>query len=386
MIHFNSYLVPEWQLPIQEEDPPDTDSIPYRKHSNELYNENRSLLTPQKPPTSRDTAAYGGVPQQRERTNSSTSIGNNLIPLTRGAASVENQNNSNPFSASGSHNPSISKVVKPSPHSHPPTHLIHDDMEMCSDEDDEANKESQFDSFAFNKYEQRSGISTGNMHTQQFQPNIPPLMSEEQFNNLKYNAPNTITIPPPSNTSSTTALPIQNGPATRMGLFSNPPPSFGVDPPSHSQFSPVPSTRSSRVNPYLPAAPKELTKEEQEEEKRTRSLQDRLRNLAGVSLENQSDDRNNSESNALTPSFPSTNGQENGNQGHNFSHGGRGSSNQGSLGSQFNEFRGGQRGSPFTGPRNIRPLMGGNWGGGPMPGPNMRGMRGVGRSRPAPRY
>jgi len=375
------YLVPEWQLPIQEEEPPDTDSVVYGKHSNELYNENCTLSTPQKTPTSMATAAYGGVPQQRERTNSSTSVGNNLIPLTRGAASVENQNISKTFSALGSHNPSISKVVKPSPHSHPPTHLIHDDMEMCSDEDDDANKESQFDSFAFSKYEQRSGISAGNIHTQPFQPNIPPLMSEEEFNTLKYHTPNAITIPPPINTPSTTALHIQNGPATRVGLFSNPPPSFGVDPSSHSQFSP----RSSRVNPYLPAAPKELTKEEQEEEEKTRSLQDRLRNLAGVSLENQSEDRNNSQANASTTSFSSTNGQENGNQGNNFSHGGRGS-NQGSLGSQYNEFRGGHiGGSPFTGPRNIRPLMGGNWRG-PRSGHPMRGVRGVGRSRPVPRY
>merc|ERR1712223_2262924 len=106
--------VPEWRLPIQEDEPPDSDSAIYQKSTKDSYHGNSSSQrTPQKS-ASNSTTAY----------SSATEI-------------------------AGSQHSHVSKVVQPSPHSFQSTHLGHADMEMCSDEDDETIKGSQLDNFAY---------------------------------------------------------------------------------------------------------------------------------------------------------------------------------------------------------------------------------------------
>ena len=288
----------------------------------------------------------------------------------------------NPLSIIGSHSQTSSKVVQPSQHSFQSAHLGHADMEMCSDEEDETTKESQLDSFAYNKYDQRPVIGAGGTNPQQMNASIPPLMSEEEFNKWKYSAPNQTSHPPPIDNHAATATNSQNGLIPGLGPFSNPPPSLS-DSSGPSQFS---SRQPARVNPYLSTTPKERTKEEQEEEKRTQSLQNRLRSLAGVPLDNKSDDMQTSEANNAN-SFSLSNDQESG-AGDAFSHGGRNNSNRGHLGPQYNEYRGGHMGGgPYAGPRAMmRSPMAGSWRGSPRPGAPMRGGRGMGRARPGPHW
>ena len=385
-------IVPEWQLPIQEEEPPDNEPILYGKTSSDLYNENISLSRLQHNSDNGITNTFGAAPPNREQNNASSSTANNLISLTRDTSMDVHKNNNQAFSVSGSQSSLMNKVVQPPTHSasHQHAHLGHDDMEMCSDEEDETTKESQFSSFGHSKFEQRLPTNTPSVPPPHIQTNAPPFMSEEEFNRLRYNTSNPITIPPtmdnpPMNTSNS-----RNGMTSGVGPFSNPPPSFGVGQTSQTQFSQMTSPQPSRPNnPYLLPASKELTKEEQEEEKKTQSLQDRLRSLAGLPSDNQSEEKRqpNLQPNMPISSYPAPKGQEQASPANSFSHG-RGSSNRGSLGTHHNEFRGGHVGGPpFSGPRGMmRPHMGGNWRGSPRPALPMRGMRGGGRARPGPRW
>ena len=317
--------------------------------------------------------------------NISSLYTDHLISLIEGSSSIKHMiSSSQNFSVAGSQHSHVSKVVQPSPHSFQSTHLGHADMEMCSDEDDETIKESQLDNFAYNKYDQRPmlGVMGTNSH---INANIPPLMSEEEFNKMKYGTPNQSFIPPPFDRHAVTGSNSQNGANTSLGPFSNPPPSFN-DSSNHTQFSPMVSTQPTRVNPYLPAAPKELSKEEQEEERKTQSLQNRLRSLAGVPLEDQSDDKQFAESNS-SDSFSVLN-DLNKNSGNNFNHGGRSHSNRSNIGSQYNDYGGGQMGAgQYAGPpAMMHSPMAGSWRGSPRSGTPMRGGRGLGRGRHGPRW
>ena len=374
---FNNVLVPEWQLPIPEDEPPDSDPALYNKNTSESYHGNSNLRAPQKS-TFDSTTAFTSGTQSREQNNYSSFLENNIVSLTKSLESIERlKGNGQTFSVTGSQHSNTSKVVQPSPHSFQSAHLGHADMEMCSDEDDDTTKESQLDNFAY-KYDQRSTSGTlGTM--QQHNANIPPLMTEEEFNKLKYGTPPQISIPPPGDRHAIPASNSQNGIVSRMGNFNNPPPSFS-DSPGHTQFSPM-STQPTRVNPYLPTAPKELTKEEQEEERKTQSLQNRLRSLAGVPLENQSEEKP-----SYTNSFSAAKDQDS-SSGNAYNFEGPNDSSRGSFGSQYNEYRGGHMGGPYNGPRAMmRSPMAGNWRGNPRPGAPLRGGRGMGRGRQGPRW
>ena len=298
--------------------------------------------------------------------------------MTKSLESIERlKANGQPFSVTGSHHSNTSKVVQPSPHSFQSAHLGHADMEMCSDEDDDTTKESQLDNFAY-KYDQRSTSGTLST-TQQHSANIPPLMTEEEFNKLKYGTPPQISIPPPVDRHVIPATNSQNGIVSGMGNFNNPPPSFS-DSSGHTQFSPM-SAQPTRVNPYLPTAPKELTKEEQEEERKTQSLQNRLRSLAGVPVENQYEEKP-----SYTNSFSAAKDQDS-SSGNAYNFEGQNDLSRGGFGSQYNEYRGGHMGGPYNGPRAMmRSPMAGNWRGNPRPGTPMRGGRGMGRGRQGPRW
>ena len=372
--------VPEWQLPIQEDEPPDSDPAIYERSTSESYHGNTNITrTPQKS-TFDSTTAFSSGTKSRDRKNSSSLAANNLISLTKGSSSIDHISKSQPFSVTGSQHSNISKVVQPPPHSFQSAHLGHADMEMCSDEDDDTTKESQLDNFAYNKYDQRS--ATGALGTNpQHNANIPPLMTEEEFNKLKYGTPTSISIPPPIDRHAAPGTNSHNGIVPGMGPFSNPPPSFG-DSSSHSSFSPMPTAQPTRVNPYLPTAPKELTKEEQEEERKTQSLQNRLRSLAGVPLET-TPDENPSNSNPFSASK-----HQDSNSGNAYNYGGQSDSNRESFGSQYNEYRGGHMGGgQYNGPRPmLRSPMAGSWRGNPRHGTPMRGGRGMSRGRQGPRW
>ena len=368
---------------MQEDEPPDNEPAIYNNSSSETFSGNLSLSRTHHKSDSMDIGAFGDSLQNRERRNSSNSSANNLISLTRDNPS-EIKNKNQQFSAYGSHNSSLNKIVQPPPHSsHQSTHLVHDDMEMCSDEEDESEKISQFDNFGYNKFDpQRPPTNTGGMPSIH---KIPPMMSEEEFNQLKYNAPNPITIPAPADPHSMPVNSGQNGLTTGAGPFSNPPPSFTKEQPTHNQFSSQVS-QPSRVNPYLPAAPRELTQQEQEEEKKTQSLQDRLRSLAGVPVENKKKDDSQQNYNSSS-SYQASNGQDiyTGSNVNNAAHGFRGGGNGSS---RVNEYRGGLGGPSFGGHRGmVRPMMGGNgsWRGSPRPAIPMRGVRGMNRGR-GPRW
>ena len=375
-------LVPEWQLPLEEDEPPDNESALYNKGTGDVYTENLALARLQQ---KQGAGAFDADSKNRERKNSASSAAN-LISLTQGSLSSNDVdgNTGQLSSLSGSHNSAsnaINQIAQPPPltTSHPPSHLIHDDMEMCSDEDDETTKDPQFDNFAYSNLEQGMGTA-GNVHAPHLLGMIPPLMSEEEFNKFKYHTENQNNMVPP----------LMDNPPPTAGPFSNPPPSLSIDQTRQSQFPPVPSTPPGRVNPYLRSTPRELTDEEKEEEKRTQSLQDRLRNLAGVPVDKDEGNVQSAHINAPLPPYSAPNGQEKCNtMGNSFNHGGRGSSHRGSPGVNYNEFRGGHIGGPpFGGPPRamMRPHVPGSWRGGPRNGLPMRGMRGSGRSRPVPRW
>lgn len=351
--------VPEWQIPVQEDE-----HLP----EGQVFR--------------------NGELQTSVSKISCNSAVNNLISLTQNSTS-SNAAQKDTNQAYGFKNSSMNQVVQSSLDPYHSTNLVHDDMEICN-KYDETTKEPRYDNF-YDASLKKQVANIDKMQIPQNQTNIPPLLSEEEFNNLKYNNPEPIEISPATITSSLSAIESRNRMLTKASTFSNPPPGFSVKQTGNTQFSNMPSTTLPiRINnPYLPAAPRELTnKEVLEEDIKTKSLQERLRNLAGVPLDNRS------HQDGLKMTMPSVTEQSISpfkqqaqiSPGSEFRRG-RGYFNRGSLGGHFTGFQVAHRGSVFSGHQsNIKPLIGENWRGGPRTGFPMRNMRGFGRARHGPRW
>merc|ERR1712223_1558067 len=95
--------VPEWRLPIQEDEPPDSDSAIYQKSTTDSYHGNSSSQrTPQKS-TSNSTTAYSSATESKDRMNISSLYTDHLISLIEGSSSIKHMiSSSQNFSVAGS--------------------------------------------------------------------------------------------------------------------------------------------------------------------------------------------------------------------------------------------------------------------------------------------